>query len=371
MQAVPLALEELRRGGVVVLVDGDTAHLVLAAECASAATIGLLTGIGAGLRVALGEADRLRAGLSLADTPCPTAVAPAACAQSLRRIADSSAGPVTLAGLPSLPALSAEAGSTVATAAVDLLRVAGLAPVVALSALRPDATPAEVAEKHGLPLLTVSDLALHRQRTEAMLDLVSVADLPTAYSDTAFRAHSFQSRFDGTEHMALVAPGKPDGAPLVRVHSECLTGDAFGSLRCDCGPQLHEAMRRLSNSPGGILIYLRGQEGRGIGLANKMRAYALQDDGLDTVEANRALGLPDDARDYAQAAQMLRALGHRKVRLLSNNPDKVAALRRHGITVTGLEPLVIPPNPFNQRYLETKAQKFGHALPLRKSLPAE
>ncbi len=198
----------------------------------------------------------------------------------------------------------------------------------------------------------------------SLVEFVAVADLPTAYAPAPFRAHSFRSRIDGTEHLALVSAGKAGGAPLVRMHSECLTGDAFGSLRCDCGPQLQESLRRLAASPGGILVYLRGQEGRGIGLANKMRAYALQDRGMDTVEANRALGLPEDARDYAEAAEMLRALGAPRVRLLTNNPDKVTALRRHGVDVTAVEPLVIAANPFNAGYLDTKARKFGHALPL-------
>ena len=198
----------------------------------------------------------------------------------------------------------------------------------------------------------------------ALVEFVAVADLPTVYSSVPFRAHSFRSRIDGTEHLLLVSAGKASGAPLVRMHSECLTGDAFGSLRCDCGPQLQESLRRLAASPGGILVYLRGQEGRGIGLANKMRAYALQDRGMDTVEANRALGLPEDARDYAEAAEMLQALGAPKIRLLTNNPEKVAALRRHGIDVTAIEPLVIAANPFNAGYLDTKARKFGHSLPL-------
>ncbi len=196
----------------------------------------------------------------------------------------------------------------------------------------------------------------------ALVEFVAVADLPTTYSPIPFRAHSFRSRIDGTEHLALVSAGKATGAPLVRVHSECLTGDAFGSLRCDCGPQLQESLRRLAASPGGILVYLRGQEGRGIGLANKMRAYALQDRGLDTVDANRALGLPEDARDYAEATEILQALGASKVRLLTNNPDKVAALNRHGVEVSAVEPLVIAANPFNAGYLDTKARKFGHTL---------
>ena len=204
---------------------------------------------------------------------------------------------------------------------------------------------------------------------QPLVDFIAVADLPTLYTDTPFRAHSFRSRADGSEHLALVSPGGSPGAaediPLVRMHSECLTGDAFGSLRCDCGPQLQSSLQQLAASQGGILVYLRGQEGRGIGLANKMRAYALQDQGLDTVEANAALGLPEDAREYAEAAQILRALGATRVRLLTNNPDKVLALRRYGIEVVAVVPLVIAANPFNAGYLDTKARKFGHFLPLK------
>lgn len=186
---------------------------------------------------------------------------------------------------------------------------------------------------------------------------VAVADLPTQHG--SFRAHAFRGA--EAEHLALVAPGS-SAVPLVRLHSECLTGDGFGSLRCDCGPQLQESLRQLAQSTGGILLYLRGQEGRGIGLANKMRAYALQDGGLDTHEANLALGLPADARRYDEAAAMLHALGAGRVRLLTNNPEKVAALTAHGVEVAQTVPLIMPPNPFNAGYLATKARKFGHAL---------
>lgn len=332
MQAVALALEHLRRAGVVVLTDhGGAAHLVVAAEAATGLALELMTEHGAG------EIRLITAGA----LPAPM--------QGYATLYVSERG-----------VLDAEGA---ADAAVDLVRLAGLQPQALLRGVA--AQDAEsFAQTHDLPTVTVAALVQHRLRSEAMLDYVAVADLPTAFADRPFRAHSFLSRLDGVEHLALVSPGVAEGAPLVRVHSECLTGDAFGSLRCDCGPQLQESMRRLALTSGGILIYMRGHEGRGIGLANKMRAYALQDQGLDTVEANRALGLPDDARDFAQAAQMLRALGHDEVRLLSNNPEKAASLQRHGINVTRVEPLIMPPNPFNARYLETKAQKFGHALPL-------
>lgn len=327
MQAVALALEHLRRDGVVVLTDHDgAAHLVVAAD-ASGPALDLMTRHGTG---------------------------------ETRRPGAAEGDPVSAGGV-----LEREAP---AEAALDLVRLAGLPPLALMRDLSAPEAEA-IARAQGLPQVSVADVIQHRLRTETMLDYVAVADLPTAFADRPFRAHSFLSRLDGVEHLALVSPGKAQGAPLVRVHSECLTGDAFGSLRCDCGPQLQESMRRLALTEGGILIYMRGHEGRGIGLANKMRAYALQDQGLDTVEANRALGLPDDARDFAQAAQMLRALGHEEVRLLSNNPEKAASLQRHGITVSRVEPLVMPPNPFNARYLETKAQKFGHALPLPEPMP--
>jgi 3,4-dihydroxy 2-butanone 4-phosphate synthase/GTP cyclohydrolase II len=166
---------------------------------------------------------------------------------------------------------------------------------------------------------------------------------------------------DGTEHLALIR-NPLAGTPLVRLHSECLTGDALGSLRCDCGPQLQEALRQIATGDGGALIYLRAQEGRGIGLANKIRAYALQDQGHDTVEANTALGFAPDARDYRIAAQILRTLGIKRLRLLSNNPDKALSLEQFGIEVDERVPLEIPANPHNWRYLATKRDKFGHTF---------
>jgi 3,4-dihydroxy 2-butanone 4-phosphate synthase/GTP cyclohydrolase II len=248
-------------------------------------------------------------------------------------------------------------------AAVDLARLSGLQPQALLRALQPQDIAA-FAERHSLPTMTIQALTLYRRSVEAELDLVAVADLPMVHSDRPFRVYSYRSRFDGLEHLALVSPGEIAGDPLVRIHSECLTGDALGSLRCDCGPQLQESLRRLAASPGGVLVYLRGHEGRGIGLGNKMRAYALQDKGLDTVEANRALGLPEDARDFGHAAQILRALGHDRVRLLTNNPEKSASLQRYQITITQVESLITLPNLFNAHYLDTKAKKFGHSLPL-------
>jgi 3,4-dihydroxy 2-butanone 4-phosphate synthase / GTP cyclohydrolase II len=191
------------------------------------------------------------------------------------------------------------------------------------------------------------------------IEEVSVADLPTRFASMPLRVHAFRAA-NGTEHLALVKGPLPE-RPLVRLHSECLTGDALGSLRCDCGAQLAEAIRLIAESDGGALIYLRDQEGRGIGLANKVRAYALQDQGRDTVDANTELGFAPDARDYAVGAAILRALGILQLALLSNNVRKAQAMRSFGLDVEE-RPLVIPPTPHNMRYLQTKQDRLGHRI---------
>jgi len=252
--------------------------------------------------------------------------------------------------------------------ATDLMLLAGLKPgAVICEVMRDDGEMARrpdldlFAQKHGLPVLTIRELVEYRIKTEIQVEEVASASLPSAFADRPMRVHAFKSLIDGVEHLALVKGPLPE-VPLIRVHSECLTGDALGSLRCDCGAQLQESLRLISESDGGAVIYLRGQEGRGIGLANKIRAYALQDAGQDTVEANTALGFAADARDYAVAAQILRAIGVSKVNLLSNNPQKVEDLQRYGIAVNKRLSLIIPPNPFNADYLTTKREKFGHIL---------
>jgi 3,4-dihydroxy 2-butanone 4-phosphate synthase/GTP cyclohydrolase II len=251
--------------------------------------------------------------------------------------------------------------------AVDLMRLAGLHPsAVICEIMRDDGHMARrpdldlFAKKHGLPILSIRDLVEHRGRTETLVEEVAAAALPSSFGGDEMRVHAFRSLVDGTEHLALVRQPFPE-KPLVRVHSECLTGDALGSLRCDCGQQLQAGLRLISES-GGVLIYLRGQEGRGIGLANKIRTYALQDEGHDTFDANVALGFAADARDYAIAAQILRALGLSEVELLTNNPHKAESLERYGVGVSSQRPLSMPANPFNLRYLATKREKFGHAL---------
>jgi 3,4-dihydroxy 2-butanone 4-phosphate synthase/GTP cyclohydrolase II len=252
--------------------------------------------------------------------------------------------------------------------AVDLMRLAGLRPAgVICEVMRDDGEMARrpdldiFAREHKLPILTIRDIIAHRVASETLVDEVARSELPTARSPIPLEVRAFRSRLDGTEHLALIR--HPLGAtPLVRLHSECLTGDALGSLRCDCGPQLQEALRQIATGNGGALIYLRGQEGRGIGLANKIRAYALQDQGHDTVEANTALGFSPDARDYGIAGQILRALGIERLRLLSNNPDKALSMEQFGIEVTERVPLEIAANPHNWHYLATKRDKLGHTF---------
>jgi GTP cyclohydrolase II len=197
----------------------------------------------------------------------------------------------------------------------------------------------------------------------ALVQHIGESLLPTRHSPAPLKAHAFLSLADGVEHLALVS-GEPGDPALVRMHSECLTGDVLGSLRCDCGEQLHEALARICGPEGGVLIYLRRHEGRGIGLANKIRAYALQDEGADTVEANHRLGFEDDLRSYDVAAAMLTWLGIGRVRLLTNNPRKIAALQAAGLTVAARAPLEIAPNPHSRRYLTTKKRRLGHVLAL-------
>ncbi len=210
--------------------------------------------------------------------------------------------------------------------------------------------------------VSLTEIAAHREHTEVLIEEVASARLPSTYGGPGFLARAFTSLHDGVEHLALIK-GEPEPGALVRVHSECLTGDALGSMRCDCGEQLRAAMVQIAAASSGALIYVRGHEGRGIGLANKIRAYALQDIGLDTAEANAALGFPQDAREYAVAAQILKHLNLFDVRLLSNNPLKASALKSFGVTVREEAPLALEANPFNLAYLNAKRYKFGHRLP--------
>jgi 3,4-dihydroxy 2-butanone 4-phosphate synthase / GTP cyclohydrolase II len=252
-------------------------------------------------------------------------------------------------------------------AAVDLARIAGLYPAgVICEIMNDDGTMARVPEltkftkKHGLPMITIADLIKYRIRTESLVKRAAIAKLPTRFGD--FTIHVFDNAVDNQEHVALVRGDITDGKDvLVRVHSSCLTGDVLHSVRCDCGAQLDAAMERIAAEGRGVLLYLN-QEGRGIGLANKIRAYELQDEGFDTVEANERLGFKADQRDYGVGVQILRELGVRTMRLLSNNPRKLVAIEGYGLTVTDWLPLEIPASDSTRRYLKTKKEKLGHKL---------
>jgi 3,4-dihydroxy 2-butanone 4-phosphate synthase / GTP cyclohydrolase II len=259
-------------------------------------------------------------------------------------------------------------------AAIDLAGLAGLRPAAVLCELvNDDGTMMRLPDleifvkEHGLVLISIADLVAYRRRTESMVERVAEARLPTEYG--LFRAYGYRAEPDGAEQIALVHGEVGDGQDvLVRVHSECLTGDTFGSLRCDCGPQLHAALRAVAAEGRGVVLYIRGHEGRGIGLLEKLRAYELQDTGVDTVDANLRLGLPADARDYGTGAQILYDLGVRTMRLLTNNPAKRAGLEGYGLRVVGRVPLPTRPHPENVRYLRTKRDRMGHLLELDEGL---
>jgi len=254
-------------------------------------------------------------------------------------------------------------------ASVDLARLAGLTPAGVIAEIVNDDGSMkrgqdlrDFADAHGLAMTSIADLVVHRRRYEQHVERVAVTRLPTEFGE--FTAYGYRSQVDGTEHVALVlgTVGDDDRPVLTRLHSECLTGDVLGSRRCDCGPQLQASMSAITAEGRGVVVYLRGHEGRGIGLLHKLRAYALQDDGRDTVDANLDLGMPADARDYGTGAQILADLGVGSVRLLTNNPDKAAGLKHYGVEVADRQPLDVSPTPESLRYLRTKAERMGHDL---------
>ncbi|MFB7313261.1 bifunctional 3,4-dihydroxy-2-butanone-4-phosphate synthase/GTP cyclohydrolase II [Streptomyces sp. NPDC056192] len=303
-----------------------------------------------------------------------TGISAADRATTLRMLAGGQAGPADFVRPGHIFPLRARSGGVLVRnghteAAVDLARLAGLRPAGAIVEIAgedgvmlrlPELVP--FARKHGLTIISIEDLIAYRRSSEPTVRREAEVRLPTSFGE--FTAYGYRSTVDGVEHVALVHGDLGDGDDiLVRVHSECLTGDIFQSQRCDCGPQLHAAMARITDEGRGVVVYLRGHEGRGIGLLSKLRAYELQEHGVDTLDANLELGLPADARDYGAGAQILKDLGVHGVRLMTNNPDKTAALVRHGLAITGREPMPVQAGEHNLRYLRTKRDRMGHDLP--------
>jgi 3,4-dihydroxy 2-butanone 4-phosphate synthase/GTP cyclohydrolase II len=402
--AVSRALAALADGKMVVLVDDDEpdseGDLLMAAQFATPATIAFFVRHTSGVICAPLPADRCdqldlplmvernSGSMRTAFTDSVDAaigvtngISAADRARTLRTLADPSTVSDDFARPGHIFPLRSRDGGVLKRAghtegSVDLCRLANVAPVAVLSSIvNHDGTMARRADldvfcaEHDLPLVTIADIVRHRRRTEKLVMRVGEAALPTTFGE--FRCVAFQSLLDGVEHVAFVM-GDPSNAPggtLVRVHSECLTGDIFGSLRCDCGPQLHAAMRTIAEAGCGVVVYLRGHEGRGIGLGHKIRAYSLQDTGLDTVDANERLGLPVDSREYGVGAQILADVGVSRMRLITNNPAKYGGLEGFGLEIVERVPLPTTPTAQNLVYLQTKRDRMGHLLDLPDNTP--
>ncbi|QOJ15348.1 MAG: bifunctional 3,4-dihydroxy-2-butanone-4-phosphate synthase/GTP cyclohydrolase II [Planctomycetia bacterium] len=401
---IPEILDELRAGRMIVLVDDEDREnegdLVLPAEFATPEAINFMLRFGRGtLCVALSAARCAKLGLGpqapVNTTPLGTAftvtidaatrlgtstgVSASDRSITIRHTVAEEAQPEDFARPGHVnPLIARDGGVLVRTGqtegSVDLCRLAGLMPGAALiEILNDDGSMARVPQLtefcrvHGLKMATIADLVEFRMQRERVVERVESVPIRNRFGD--WTLHAYHSHADGTAHVALCmggigAPGdeRAEEPTLVRVHSECLTGDVFGSMRCECGDQLDAAMEAVAAAGRGVVVYLRGHEGRGIGLVNKLRAYRLQDEGLDTVEANERLGLPADRRDYGVGAQILRDLGLSRIRILTNNPKKVSRLEVYGLHVVEQLPLEAPATDANRRYLRTKKEKLGHTL---------
>jgi len=389
------AIAEIRAGRMIIVVDDEDREnegdLTIAAGKVTPAAINFMAKFGRGqicLSMTGQRLDELEIPLAVNANTTPfgtafcvpidakhqvtTGISAADRAATVMAAIDPETTPADLARPGHMSPLRARDGGVLVRAGqteagVDLARMAGLYPAgVICEIMNEDGTMARVpeltkfAKKHGLLMITIADLIKYRMRTESMVKMVASAKLPTEFGE--FRIHVFENLLDKQEHVALVRGNIADGKDvLVRVHSQCLTGDVLHSIRCDCGAQRDAAMQRISEEGRGILLYLN-QEGRGIGLGNKIRAYELQDEGFDTVEANERLGFKADQRDYGMGVQILRELGVRSMRLLSNNPRKLVGIEGYGLSVSEWLPLEIPASDSTRRYLKTKKEKLGHKL---------
>ena len=393
--SIETVIADLRRGKMVIVVDDadreNEGDLIMAAEHATPAAINFMTKFGRGLICVPTTAERLKQlGVESMVTQnresfktdfqvsvdaakdIGTGISAADRARTIQVMADPTAVPEHLVQPGHVFPLRARPGGVLqraghTEAAVDLVKLAGCRPIgVICEILSEDGSMARLsdlvkfARKHKLKLGTIEDLIKYRREREKLVQRLEVVQMPTDHGD--FDLYLYRSLVDGQHHLALVK-GKVAGKAnvLVRVHSECLTGDVFGSQRCDCGPQLHQAMQQVSEEGLGVIVYMR-QEGRGIGLAPKIQAYKLQERGYDTVEANLKLGYKMDLREYGLGAQILADLGLRTIRLLTNNPKKVVGLEGYGLEIVEQVPIRVPPNPHNAGYLKAKREKLGHLL---------
>jgi len=402
--SVEEAIEELRQGRMIVLVDDEDREnegdLTMAAEKATPEAINFMAKYGRGLiclSLDPGIVERLNLPLMVqenrsrfgtaftvsveAKQGVTTGISAADRAHTVLTAVADDASPDDLVQPGHVFPLRARRGGVLFRAgqtegSVDLARLAGLKPAgIICEIMNDDGTMARrpdldrFSEQHGLKIATVADIIAYRMRNESFVHKEAETILPTSFGE--FKAVAFTNELDNSEHLALIKGEiEPDTDILVRVHSECLTGDVFGSLRCDCGDQLKTALQVIEKEGLGVVIYLR-QEGRGIGFANKLKAYALQDSGLDTVEANMELGFEPDLRDYGVGAQILVALGVKNMRIMTNNPKKIIGLEGYGLTVTGRVPIEIQPRAENERYLLTKCEKLGHLMRLGSKIPEE